>query len=133
MRNLHWMLVSGAAVVIAIGGAVYYFFPMQPADQAATLPNETRSPSNDSRMLVVPAGNPLLTADANQFGRWVPSYPIRCGEIVFERGNSKAPNFSFCIGEIRKRVTTATGYQLNHDDVVDSRVAAHWHEITGAK
>ncbi|GJH13558.1 hypothetical protein CBA19CS11_31990 [Caballeronia novacaledonica] len=133
MRKLYWILVSGAAVVIAIGGAVYYFFPAPPADQTSNRSNQTQAPSQDSRMLVIPAGNPLLTADANQFGRWVPSYPIRCGEIVFQKATSKVPNYSFCVSEIRKRVTTATGYQLSRDEVIDSRVAAHWREMTGAK
>ncbi|MEN9119151.1 hypothetical protein [Xanthomonas euvesicatoria] len=132
MRNV-WMLVSGLAVVVAIGGAVYYFFPKQPAGQTAAAPNAQLSPSTDSRVLVVPTGSPLLTADANQFGRWVPLYPIRCGEIVFDKADPKAPNFSFCIGEIKKRVTTATGYQLSREDVLDSRVKAHWHEVMGAK
>jgi hypothetical protein len=39
MRNLHWMLVAGVTLVIAIGGAVYYFFPKQPTDQAASMSN----------------------------------------------------------------------------------------------
>ncbi|MEN9140400.1 MULTISPECIES: hypothetical protein [Xanthomonas] len=129
MRNV-WMIVSSLAVVVAIGGAVYYFFPKQPA---ATTSNVPQLPSTDSRVLVVPAGNPLLAADANQFGRWVPLYPIRCGEIVFDKADPRAPNFSFCIGEIKKRVTTATGYQLSRDDVLDSRVKVHWHEVMGAK
>ncbi|MET3148699.1 UNVERIFIED_ORG: hypothetical protein ABIB63_004559 [Xanthomonas axonopodis] len=68
MRNV-WMIVSSLAVVVAIGGAVYYFFPKQ---LAATTSNVPQLPSTDNRVLVVPAGNPLLTADANQFGRWVP-------------------------------------------------------------
>ncbi|MBV6885916.1 hypothetical protein Xkhy_21135 [Xanthomonas axonopodis pv. khayae] len=129
MRNV-WMIVSGLAVVVAIGGAVYYFFPKQPA---ATTSNVPQLPSTDNRMFVVPAGNPLLHADANQFGRWVPLYPIRCGEIVFDTADPKAPNFSFCVGEIKKRVTTATGYQLSREDVLDSRVKAHWREVMGAK
>ncbi|MBV6816207.1 hypothetical protein ACE15N_23100 (plasmid) [Xanthomonas campestris pv. passiflorae] len=129
MRNV-WMIVSSLAVVVAIGGAVYYFFPKQPAAITSNVP---QLPSTDNRVLVVPAGNPLLTADANQFGRWVPLYPIRCGEIVFDKAEPRAPNFSFCIGEIKKRVTTATGYQLSRDDVLDSRVKVHWHEVMGAK
>ncbi|MDS0836430.1 hypothetical protein N5945_13780, partial [Xanthomonas citri pv. punicae] len=60
MRNV-WMIISGLTVVVAIGGAVYYFFPKQPA---ATTSNMPQPPSPDSRVLVVPAGNPLLTADA---------------------------------------------------------------------
>ncbi|MBO9757360.1 hypothetical protein [Xanthomonas phaseoli] len=129
MRNV-WMIVSSLAVVVAIGGAVYYFFPKQ---LAATTSNVPQLPSTDNRVLVVPAGNPLLTADANQFGRWVPLYPIRCGEIVFDKADPRAPNFSFCIGEIKKRVTTATGYQLSRDDVLDSRVKVHWRDVMGAK
>ncbi|GAB5101357.1 hypothetical protein [Caballeronia sp. HLA56] len=133
MRKLYWMLVSGAVVVIAIGGAVYYFFSKPPVDQGANQPTAAQSPSADSRVLVVPAGNPLLTADSKQLNRWVPSYPIRCGDIVFGKGNSKVPNFSFCVAEIQKRVTTVTGYQLSRDEVVDARVAVHWREVTGAK
>ncbi|WP_255296275.1 hypothetical protein [Xanthomonas citri] len=34
MRNV-WMIVSGLAVVVAIGGAVYYFFPEQPAGKTS--------------------------------------------------------------------------------------------------
>lgn len=129
MRNV-WMIVSSLAVVVAIGGAVYYFFPKQ---LAATTSNVPQLPSTDNRVLVVPAGNPLLTADANQFGRGGPLYPIRCGEIVFDKADPRAPNFSFCIGEIKKRVTTATGYQLSRDDVLDSRVKVHWRDVMGAK
>ncbi|MGX8287805.1 hypothetical protein CAI18_23230 (plasmid) [Xanthomonas citri pv. punicae] len=129
MRNV-WMIVSGLAVVVAIGGAVYYFFPEQPAGKTS---NVQQLPSNDGHVLVAPAGNPLLNADANQFGRWVPLYPIRCGEIVFDKADPRAPNFSFCIGEIKRRVTTATGYQLSREDVLDYRVKAHWREVMGAK
>ncbi|MBD4463558.1 hypothetical protein GUG82_02230, partial [Xanthomonas citri pv. citri] len=63
MRNV-WMIVSGLAVVVAIGGAVYYFFPKQ---SAATTSNVPQPPSTDNRVLVVPAGNPLLKADKAQF------------------------------------------------------------------
>ncbi|WP_250479843.1 MULTISPECIES: hypothetical protein [unclassified Caballeronia] len=133
MRKPYWMLVSGAAVVIAIGGTAYYFFQKPTDDQTAKLRNEAQSPSADSRIIAFVAGNPLLTADTNQFGRWVPSYPIRCGEVVFQKASSKASNFGFCIAEIRKRVTTATDYQLSREEVLDSRVAARWREVTGAK
>ncbi|SAL75428.1 hypothetical protein AWB67_04759 [Caballeronia terrestris] len=133
MRNV-WMIVSGLATVVAIGGAVYYFFPKQPAEPIVSdASNVPQHPSTGSRVLVVPAGNPLLTADAAQFSRWVSLYPIRCGEIVFEKADPKAKNYSFCIAEIRRRVATATGQQLSRDDVLDPRVRVHWREVTGAK
>ncbi len=133
MRRFYWMLVSGAAVVIAIGGAVYYFFPTQPTEPVVSPHDAQQPPSMDSRVLIVPAGNPLLTADASEFGRWVPSYPIRCGQILFEKANPKAPNFSFCVDEVRKRVATSTGHQLSREDVLDGRIKAHWLEVTGGK
>lgn len=132
MRNV-WMIVSGLAVVVAIGGAVYYFFPKQPAEPVTTTSNVPQLPSTDSHVLVVPDGNPLLTADRGQFDRWVPFYPIRCGEIVFEKTDPKAQHFAFCIGEIRRRVARATEKQLSREDVLDPRVKMHWQEVKGAK
>lgn len=131
MRNI-LMIVLGFGLMAAVSGAVYCFFPKQPAVSAALMPNAPPSFSPDSHVRIVSAENPLLTADASQFGRWVPMYPIRCGQIVFDNGDPQAPNFSFCIDEIRKRVATATGRQLSGDDVLDSRVKAHWHEVMEA-
>jgi hypothetical protein len=128
-----WMLISSLAAVVAIGGAVYFFFPKTPANPAAANAVASQLPSTGGQRLIVPAGNPLLTADTSEFGRWVPLYPIRCGEIVFETADPKVPNFSFCISEIKKRVADSTGYQLSRGDVLDQRVKAHWHQVLLAK
>ena len=126
MRNV-WMIISGLAVVVAIGGAVYYFFPKQ-----SDTSNESLLSSPERQVTVVPNENPLLTADAGLFDRWIPFYPIRCDEIVFDKVDPKK-NFSFCIGEIKRRVARATGYQLSNDEVLDPRVNARWHEVMGSK
>ena len=86
-------------------------------------------PPVDGQVLVVPAGNPLLTADARQFGMWIPVYPIRCGEIVFQQADPRARNFSFCVDEIKRRVATATHQHLRRDEVLDPRVQAHWRDV----
>ena len=126
MRNL-WMIISGLAVVVGIGGSVYYFFPKQSDTSNASLLSST-----DSHVFVVPSENPLLTADEAQFDRWIPFYPIRCGEIVFDNVDPKH-NFSFCIDEIKRRVARGTRYQLSNDEVLDSRVKARWHQVAGSK
>ncbi|RWA36998.1 hypothetical protein [Xylella fastidiosa] len=129
MRNV-WMIVSGFVVFVAIGGSVYYFFSKKPV---TTTFNVQELPSIDNHVLKAPTGNPLLTANIGQFDRWVPLYPIQCGEIVFDRADPNALNFSFCIDQIKKRVALGTGYQLSSDDVLDPRVKAHWHEVMRAK
>ncbi|WP_084010144.1 hypothetical protein [Pandoraea oxalativorans] len=132
MRSV-WMVVSGFAMAVAIGGAVYYLLPRQSAEPDASAFSVPPQPSNDSRVRVVPADNPLLTASRRQLGRWVPLYPIRCGEILFENADPTARNFTFCIGEIRNRVAHYTGASISRNDVLDPRVKAHWQEVMGAK
>jgi len=132
MRNV-WMLISGLAAVVAIGGSVYYFFPRQPAELAVMSPDVREWPFTDSRVLVVPAGNPLLTASRGHFDRWVPSYPMRCGKILFENADPKAKHFEFCIREIRDRVAHYTDRQLSREDVLDPRVKVHWKEVMGER
>lgn len=132
MRNV-WIFISGLVVVAAIGGAVYYVFSQQPANLAMPDASVPQMPMADTQVLVVPAGNPLLTADREQFDRWVPLYPIRCGEILFEKVDTKAQHFAFCIGEIKRRVARATEKQLSREDVLDPGVKAHWHEVMGGK
>ncbi|SAK79337.1 hypothetical protein AWB79_05021 [Caballeronia hypogeia] len=131
MRNL-WMIVSGLAVVVAIGGAVYYFFPKQPMNPEVSSAAPLAPPSGSS-VLVVPASNPLLTADKAQLEQWVSLYPIRCGEIVFEKVDAKSRNFNFCVGEIRRRVTHDTGTAINREEVLDANVRAHWRSVMGSK
>jgi len=132
MRNF-WMLISSLAVVVAIGGGVYYIFPRQPAELAVMSPGVPQWPSTDSRVLAVPAGNPLLTASRAHFDRWVPFYPIRCGKILFEKADPKAKHFAFCIREIRDRVAHYTDRQLSSEDVLDPRVKVHWKEVMGER
>lgn len=133
MRNV-WMLISGLAMVVAIGGSVYYFFPKQsPVNPAEPSSIVQLAPLTDSPVLVVPVGNPLLTGSRDQLERWVSLYPIRCGEIVFEKIDVKSWNFNFCIGEIRRRVLHNTGTSISRDDVLDTNVAAHWRKVMVAK
>ena len=135
MRNV-WAWISGQAVaatvvvvVITIGAGAYYFVSRQWTPPPLPDSGAPQMPPVDGQVLVVPAGNPLLTADARQFGMWIPVYPIRCGEILFEKDNTKAQHFAFCIGEIKRRVARATAKQLSREDVLDPRVKAHWHEV----
>ncbi|MGS0621270.1 hypothetical protein NO430_21750 (plasmid) [Xanthomonas oryzae pv. oryzae] len=126
MRNV-WMIVSGLAVVVAIGGAVYYFFPKQ---SAATTSNVPQLPSTDNRVLVVPAGNPLLNADKAQFRQWLPPY---CGADIFLQSQPEPHKVDVCVNGTVQRVASATGIKLSRADVLDSRVRAHWREVMGAK
>lgn len=126
-----WILVSGLVIVVVIGGAAYFL--EMPGNSNMPKTAAPQLPAHDTPMLVVPGANPLLTADTRQLRMWVPSYPIRCGEIVFENADPKDQNFSFCVGEIRKRVATVTGHPLGSGDVLDSRVKAHWHDVMGAR
>jgi hypothetical protein len=126
MRNV-WMFVTGLAVVVGIGGFVYYHFPKQEADGA---PFEKYAMNN--RVLVVPAGNPLLTANAVQFNRWFPIYPINCGEVLFKELNPKAYKVSSCINEIATRVKASTGIQLTQEKILDPRVKDQW-KVLGTK
>lgn len=127
MRNV-WIFISSLAIVVAIGGAVYYLFPRAEtnARSSSRIPDVSRP---ESQVFVVPAGNPLLTADAHQLRIWIPSYPIRCGEIVFEQADQKARNFSFCIAEIKRRIASHTKQEMRREDIFDPRVKAHWHDV----
>lgn len=109
MRSLWMMLVSGLAVIMAAGGTVYYIFPTESGR------------------------NPLLTANVGQFDRWVPFYPIRCGEILFERAEPTARHYAYCVDEIRRRVGRATDKKLSREDVLDPQVKSRWREVTGDK
>ena len=128
MRNLHWMLVSGAAVVIAIGGAVYYFFPKQPASSPG--PNMLQPPATEPHVLTVPNQNPLLTADKSQFRQLMPPY---CGADIFMQANPEPHKIDVCVSGTIARVTSATGVKLTRSDVLDSRVKAHWREVMGVR
>ncbi|AOX47856.1 hypothetical protein AB870_26510 (plasmid) [Pandoraea faecigallinarum] len=132
MRSV-WMVVSGFAMAVAIGGAVYYLLPRQSAEPDAGAFSVPPQPSTGNRVLVVPADNPLLTASRGQLDRWVPLYPIRCGEILFEKADAHAKHFSRCVEEIRSRVAHYTGASISRNDVLDPRVKAHWQEVMGAK
>ncbi len=129
MRNV-WMIVSGLAIVIVIGGAVYYFFTKRVLNLAEPNASVQQVPLTNTRVFVVPAGNPLLTASRAQLAQWVSLYPIRCGEIVFEKVDAKSRNFNFCIGEIRRRVAHDTGTPISREDVLDTNVRVHWREVT---
>lgn len=126
-----WMIVSSVATVVAIGGAVYYFFPTQPADPAVSDASiMPQPPSTGSRVLIVPAGNPLLSADRSQFQQWFPAY---CGADMFMKPEPKSHDVDVCVNGIVSRVADATGVKLSRADVIDPRVKAHWREVMGAK
>lgn len=129
MRNV-WMIVSSVAVVVAIGGTVYYFFPKHPAEPSTTASNVPQVPSGGSRMLVVPVGNPLLSAEKGQFRQWYPSY---CGADMYLQAQPDPHKVDVCVNGIVSRVTAATGVKLTRADVLDPRVAMHWREVMGAK
>lgn len=101
MRSM-WILPFSLVAIILIGGGGYYLFP---------------------------ARNPLLTASAGQLHKWVPFYPIRCGEILFEKNDPQTPHYSFCIGEIRKRVAIYVQKDISREDVMDPRVQVHWRQV----
>lgn len=101
MRSI-WILISSLAVVIVIGGGTYY---------------------------LLPGRNPLLTASAGEFHMWVPFYPIRCGEILFEKNDPKAPHYSFCVREMRERVAVYGQKEISREDILDPRVQVHWREV----
>lgn len=126
-----WILVCSLAIIVVIGGAAYFL--QMPAKPEMSKIGTQQQPAADTPMLVVPGANPLLTADTRQLRMWVPSYPIRCGEIVFENADPRDQNFSFCVDEIRKRVAAVTGHPLGRGDVLDSRVKAYWRDVMGAR
>jgi hypothetical protein len=128
MRRLYWMMVSGAAVVIAIGGAVYYFFPKQPASNPIS--SVSQAPATESRVIVVPNGNPLLTADKSQFRQWLPPY---CGADIFMQAEAQAHKVDVCVNGTITRVAGATGVRLTRSDVLDPRVKQHWREVMGVR
>ena len=94
------MLISGLAVVV--GGILY----------------------------VVPARNPLLTADKEQLSQWYPSY---CGGDMYNSFPPKAYLVNMCVDGIILRVAMATGVKLTRAEVLDPRVEAHFREVVGAK
>ncbi len=129
MRNV-WMIASGLAVVVAIGGVVYYFFPKQPANPATANEIGPQMPSTNPRVLVMPVGNPLLTADKTQFRQWMPAY---CGADLFLQSEPQPHKVDVCVNGTVSRVLKATGVALTRADVLDPRVKTHWREVMGAK
>lgn len=125
MRSI-WIFLSSVAVVIAIGGAIYHFIPRPGADLEQVSVSDPRVPPTEPQVLVIPAGNPLLAADALQLDLWIPRYPIPCGEIVFGAADDRARHYSFCLSEIRDRVALYAKQKLSKEDVLDPRVRAHW-------
>ncbi|CAL8481734.1 conserved protein of unknown function (plasmid) [Caballeronia sp. S22] len=128
MRKLYWMLLSGSAVVIAIGGAIYYFFPKQAASNP--IPSVSQPPATESRVIVVPNGNPLLTADKSQFRQWLPPY---CGADVFMQAEPQPHKVDVCVNGTITRVAGATGVKITRSDVLDPRVKQHWREVMGVR
>ncbi len=129
MRNF-WMIISGAALVVGVSGAVYYFFPKHPVNPDELSTPALQSPQTDSRVLVVPASNPLLTADESQFGEWLPPY---CGADIFLQSQPQQHKVDVCVNGTVSRVAAATGVKLARADVLDPRVKARWREVMGAK
>lgn len=112
MRSI-WGLISSLALIIIIGGFVYYSFP-----------GELEIQSFNSKVR-----NPLLRANAGQFHMWVPSYPLRCGEIVFEKADPKARHYWICVSEIRKRVAIYAQQDISREDVLNPGVQLRWREV----
>ncbi len=128
MRNL-WIYISSLAVVAVVGGAVYDFLSKSQTYVGFQNFSVAQITQVAPSVLVVPAGNPLLTANFGQFERWVPRYPIRCGEIVFEKADPKVQHYYFCLSEIQRRVATHTQRDIRRSDVLDPRVRARWHQV----
>ncbi|BBU33346.1 hypothetical protein IAG25_34790 [Caballeronia sp. EK] len=126
MRNLYWMLISGAIVAVAVGGAVYYLFPRQPSTGA--VPNMQQTPPAEAHVLIVPRENPLLTADKSQFRQLMPPY---CGADIFMQANPEPHKVDVCVSGTISRVSSATGVKLTRSDVLDPRVKDHWREVMG--
>ena len=124
-----WILISGLAIVVLIGGTAYFLkLPVNPdMPQTAAL----QLPAGNTPWPAVPDANPLLTADARQWSLWVPVYPIPCGEIVFKNVDTKNQQFEFCVDEIRRRVASWTGRPLRRDEVLDTRAKAQWIRMMG--
>lgn len=101
MRSI-WILTSILVAIIFVGGAAYY---------------------------ILPARNPLLTASAGQFHMWVPSYPLRCGDIVFVKADPKARHYWICVNEIRQRVAVYGQQDISREEVLDPRVQVHWRKV----
>lgn len=101
MRNIWIIIASFAAVIVVCGGAYY----------------------------LLQARNPLLIASAGQFHMWVPTYPRRCGDIVFVKADSKDRHYWMCVNEIRQRVAVYGKQDISREDVLDPRVKVHWREV----
>src|SRR4051812_19487768 len=125
MRSV-WMFISGLAVVIGVGGFVYYYFPQQQVGALSSIGNSSGHSASKARVLIMPADNPLLTASTAQFKGWFPIYPINCGEVLFKESNPKAYRVSSCISEIATRVKASTGIQLKLENILDPRVKDQW-------
>lgn len=129
MRSV-WMVVSGFAMAVAIGGVVYYFLPRPPAEPDAGAFSVPPQPSTGNRVLVLPAGNPLLTADKSQFRQWMPPF---CGADMFLQVNPQPHKVDVCVNGTISRIAEATGVTLARADVLDPRVKEHWREVMGAQ
>jgi hypothetical protein len=125
MRNL-WMLLSGTALVVGLGGLVYYVFPQRVSTDS--VPTAPASPA-ESNVRILPAQNPLLTATKQQLERWVPTYPLRCGAILFDGVPHRPPDPAFCLHEISKRVMDATGVRLTEDEIRNDQVRTRWAKL----
>jgi len=125
MRNL-WYFVSGAIVVIGLGSVVYFVFPKSELPTTPTVELSNAQPSSHPDAVPLPASNPLLNATRKEFDRWLPSYPLRCGAILFEGAAHRPPDPAFCLREVTKRVAGSTGIQLSESEVLDPRVKARW-------
>ncbi len=133
MRNF-WIFVSKLGMIVAVGGSIYYFSPhRQIGVGPTTSPTAQELAAPIDHVVVTPGANPLLTANAAQFDRWFPSYPMPCGAILFEDPKRKQGKVDFCVQEIVKRVGMTTGIQIARADVLDPSVQAHWRDVMGRK
>ncbi|MDY7549202.1 hypothetical protein QN360_01210 [Glaciimonas sp. CA11.2] len=110
-----WMLVTAFAIVVSVGGLVYYVFPSSPANTPGMPPQVIVQPEQKS-------GNPLLTATSVQFYSWFPNY---CQADIFIT-KKETHSRKVCVVAVTKRVEESTGVRLTEGDILDPAVADHW-------
>lgn len=118
-----WMLITAIAVVVGVGGLVYYIFPRSPVDAPRMPPKIIVQPEQKT-------GNPLLTASYEQFSRWFPNH---CEAALYFRPTENAHTRDVCIFNVTQRVESSTGVRLTRNDILDPAVLEHWKQVTGAR
>lgn len=119
-----WVIITSFAIVVAIGGLVYYIFTRTP---------QANAPGEPLHVVVKPGqkiGNPLLTASSEQFGRW---FPTHCQADLYFRPTNNAHIRDVCILNVTKRVESITGVRLSRDDIFSPEVLMHWKQVKGVQ